>query len=221
MPPLDRRTPADEDDDDHRRQLRGRIHDCSDDTSACRTHMLIICTQTLTPMERLCLSPGVSAPVVFGFWSSSSCEPLSCGFTGPEKGNRKRGAHKRLHLSHSKVTYKGRLSDFTDGSPFTVPLFRASDGWPCRCGAPSAIGEDGRGKRGARVAASVGEQNGVRALGQSNPWQDGWPQEVWLKHAMRCSRVATSIRSQPLTVSSTTSSSVGLCRCYLLVLAYA
>ena len=47
--------------------------------------------------------------------------------TGPPKGNRKRGAHKRLPLSHFEVTRLLLLSDFMVGSPFAVPLLRAND----------------------------------------------------------------------------------------------
>ena len=43
-----------------------------------------------------------------------------------QKGRRKRGTHKRIPLSHSTVTSKWFFSDFMVGSPFAVPLFRAS-----------------------------------------------------------------------------------------------
>ena len=49
----------------------------------------------------------------------------------PQKGNRKRGTHRRLPSGHFtidwKVTTKWPLSDFMVGSPFAAPLFRAGE----------------------------------------------------------------------------------------------
>ena len=67
------------------------------------------------------------------FSSAPTLPPVEKAVAGPERREPQKGHAQKDNLSsHSKVTQRRPLSDFMVGSPFAVPLLRASERWSPR-----------------------------------------------------------------------------------------